>query len=80
MYYYTAPSTGTGTASDPIQPKVPADVSWVGAYNAASGTYLIASPTPPTPANLTHVPDSDLPAVCAKRGLNVNDVRERWRC
>ena len=52
-------------------------MSWVGAYDPSTNTYLIATPDPPTPKNCTQV--TDLQQECAKRGLQVSDVL-KWRC
>jgi hypothetical protein len=70
----------TTTPEGWMAPDIPADVSWVGQYDPAAATYLIA-----TPADLsgvqgaTAVTEADLPTVCAARGLQVADVL-RWSC
>ena len=75
MNYYTA---NAANGADGIVPSVPAGVSWAGAYDPATKTYLIA-----TPADLSGVPGvtavADLAVECQKRGLAVGDVL-RWSC
>jgi hypothetical protein len=77
MTFYVVPATtdAMGTTA-----AVPAGAPWVGQYDAATQTYLIA-----TPADLSGVlgvvavSEADLPTVCAARGLQVDDVL-RWSC
>jgi hypothetical protein len=38
----TVPALGAGTDDDPIRPDLPAGTSFVGQYDAKSGTYLVA--------------------------------------
>ena len=75
MTFYVVPSATDAMATTAA---VPAGVPWVGQYDPAAATYLIA-----TPADLSGVQGvtavSDLAAECARRGLQVADVL-RWSC
>lgn len=78
--YYIAATLGTGTESDPIRPDVPAGVSWVG-QPGLDNTYLIktAESLPVGHSALEVLPTQPLAEVCETRGLNLNDVLNKWR-
>lgn len=73
MNYYVAPAVND--AHFGTRPNV--SIPWVGAYDAATNTFLIATSASAPPTGSTAV--TDLAAECTKRGLQVSDVL-RWRC
>lgn len=77
MKVYTVPAA---TSAMGATAAVPTGTAWVGAYDAESASYLVA-----TSADLSsvqgasEVSEADLPTVCAQRRLQVSDVQQ-WRC
>lgn len=82
MKYLTVPALGTGTEADPYRPDLPGGTPFVGAYDAASGTYLVAVPddaTVPVKAGRTSLSTAKAKGdAIAARKLTANDV-DSWR-
>lgn len=79
MRYYTVPTIGTGTYTDPYRPDLPTGTSWVG-QDHPEGTYLIATPNAlPAKAGRTERPPvAQLANEASRRGLDTADVEQWW--
>jgi hypothetical protein len=79
MYYYIMPKIGKGTDLDPYRPDIDVGTSFVGNVGT-DNFYIIATPTLQTAkSGRTQLPPFQaLQNACTSRGINFNDVMNKW--
>lgn len=79
MYYYITPQIGSGTDIDPYRPDLDAGSDFVGEIGS-DGNYIIATTVQQSvKAGRTLIPPvTSLQDACNTRGINYNDVINKW--
>jgi hypothetical protein len=79
MYYYVVNKIGTGTIDDPFRPDLDAGTSFVGNVGN-DNKFIIATPTQQAtkPGRLQLPPIQQLKDACTARGINFDDVLNKW--